>query len=292
MAMSSERPIEQPTVQNLPSYLGFGTLDPASVHFDGEHLSAHYQYGDGDIAYRVDWQSGRCLLEAQFHGEPVSISGGRDLQSALFQSFLGRAEPADDPRFVDLCQRVVGSGNIYFQFPQAFRRGSPGYLYYPAGLLFSLRLPIVRENRPAWDVFRIVARSGEGLPMSLDDEGPGAIISLTPGGEPYVEEIEIAQFVTPLYQVLDACRIIAEHRLIAPEQTYRVSVADASVVAPGGLQVYQGHAAGGPALFATVAADPESELPWKDQVAMTTDRLVEFATGLAGGADRLVPSRS
>jgi len=156
MVTSNSRPIEQPTVQNMPPYLGFGTLDPESVRPDGGRLTARYQCADGATAYSVDWRSGRCLLEAQFEGEPISISGGRDLQHALFQSFLGLAEPAEDPRFVDLCRRVVDSGNIYFQFPRPFLRGGPGYLYYPAGLLFSLRLPIVWENRPAWDVFHIL----------------------------------------------------------------------------------------------------------------------------------------
>src|SRR4051794_15625476 len=55
--------------------------------------------------------------------------------------------------------------------------------------------------------------------------------------------------------------VLAEHRLIAPGQTYRMAVADASVAVPGGAQVYQGHEAGGPALFATAVADPDSELP-------------------------------
>jgi hypothetical protein len=58
-------------------------------------------------------------------------------------------------------------------------------------------------------------------------------------------------------------------------------VADASATGPGGFQVYQGHEAGGPALFAMVAADPTSELSWKDQVALAGDRLVEFAAGVA-----------
>jgi hypothetical protein len=290
MATSHARPIEQPSVESLPPYLGFGTLDPASVCYDGGRLTAHYRYSDGGIAYRVDWQSGRCLLEAEFEGEPISISEGRDLQSALFQSFLGRAEPAEDPRFVDLCRRVVGSGNVYFRFPGAFRRGSPGCLYYPAGLLFSLRLPIVWENRPAWDVFRILVMPRDELPMKMFAEGPGAIISLLTTGEVQVEEVSIVDFETTLHQVADACQVIAQHRLITTGQTYRMTVADASVVSPGGLRVYQGHVGGGPALFATVAADPSSELSWKDQMAVAADQLVEFATGPAGKAAQVTPS--
>jgi hypothetical protein len=281
MATPRARPIDQPVVENLPSYLGFGTLDPGSIRIDGEHLIARYQYADGSTAYQIDWQPGHCLLEAQFEDEPIVCSGDRDLQGALFQSFLGRGLPAEDPRFVDLCQRVVTSGNIYFQFPGAFRRGSPGYLYYPAGLLFGLRLPIAWENRPAWDVFQVLTMAREDLPMSLFAEGPGAIVSLFPDGELRVDEIEIAQFVAPLCRVVDACRILAAHQLIAPGQTYRMVVADASATGPGGFQVYQGHEAGGPALFAMVAADPTSELSWKDQVALAGDRLVEFAAGVA-----------
>jgi hypothetical protein len=205
------------------------------------------------------------------------------MKHAVIQSFLGRPEPTEDPRFVDLCRRVVDSGNVSFQFPRSFRRGSPGCLYHPAGLLFSLSLPIVWENRPAWDGFHILTMKRDSHSLDLFAYSPGAIISLMPDGELHVEEIEIAQFTAPLCQVVDACRTIAERRLIAPNQTHRMTVADASVAAPGGLQVYQGHEVGGPALFATVAADPSSELSWKDQVAVATDRLVGFATGLAGG---------
>lgn len=123
--------------------------------------------------------------------------------------------------------------------------------------------------------------------MKLLEAGPGAILSLMPDGELRVDEIEIAQFITPLYQVADACRIIAEHRLIAPGQTHRMTVADASVAAPGGLRVYQGHEEGGPTLFATVAADPSSELSWKDQAVQAAAQFVEWLSGRTGGAGRV-----
>jgi hypothetical protein len=249
-------------------------------------VCARYQYPDGTTAYRVDWRPGLCLLDTLFKDDLLLFSGGPDLQGALFQNFLNTGEPAADPRFIDLCQQVVDSANVYFQFPKAFRRGGAGALYFPAGLLFSLSLPIVWENRPAWDVFRVLALRRQGLPMSLDAEGPGASISLMPDGELRVEEIEIAQFITPLCQVVDACQIIAEHRLIARGQTYRLTVADASVAAPGGLQVYQGHEAGGPALFATLAPDLTSEVSWRDQVVRAGDRLIEFARQLRGMAER------
>jgi len=113
-----------------------------------------------------------------------------------------------------------------------------------------------------------------------------------PDGEARVEEIEIAQFVAPLYQVVDACRMIADHRLIAPGQMYCMTAADASVAAPGGVQVYRGHQSGGPTLFATVAADPSSERSWEDQVASAGDRVVEFATRLASDVGQVNPSRS
>jgi hypothetical protein len=129
-------------------------------------------------------------------------------------------------------------------------------------------------------VFLVLTARQEDLPLDLFAVGPGAILSLTADGELRVEEIEMAHFTTPLCRVGDACRIIAEHRLIAPGQMYRMTAADASVAATGGLQVYQGHEAGGPALFATVAANLGSELPWNDQVAVAAGRLVEFATGL------------
>jgi hypothetical protein len=45
-------------------------------------------------------------------------------------------------------------------------------------------------------------------------------------------------------------------------------------------------------MFAAIAADPDAELSYKDQVALAADRLVEFATGLAGGAAQVNPSRS
>jgi hypothetical protein len=274
------RAIEQPSEEDLPPYLAFGTLDLGSIRCDGERLIARYEYADGSTAYRVDWQPGRCPLEAQFNGEPVTVSGERDLQGAFFQSFLSRAEPAEDPRFIDLCQRVINTGNIHFHFPGAFLRGRPGMLYYPTGLLFGPRVPIVWGNHVPWDVFRILRMPREELPMKLFTEGPRAIISVMPDGELSIEEIEIAQFITPLCQVMDACRYLAQHRLIAPGQTYRVTVDDASVMAPGRLQVYQGHVQGGPALFAVCSSDPTADRPWKDQLVTAVDQIAGCAKDL------------
>jgi hypothetical protein len=53
------------------------------------------------------------------------------------------------------------------------------------------------------------------LPMMLFTEGPGAISSLIADGGLRVEEIDVAQFIRSLCQVVDGCRYFAQDKLIA-----------------------------------------------------------------------------
>jgi len=93
---------------------------------------------------------------------------------------------------------------------------------------------------------------------------------------------------------LAPCRDIGRGRLSHTCRPAQPSFTTSRPGAHGDLLLgrHVGIAAGGPAVFATVATDPESDPPWTDEVSIAADRLVEIAEGLAGGADQVNLSRS
>jgi hypothetical protein len=246
------RPIEPPTIEALPPEMGFGVLDPASVAFEDGRLRARYlDAEDGDLAYAVDWAPGRCRLDAHCAGQLVTLSGYPDLQAALVRSFLGLGPT--DPRLVRLCQRLIRLGNVYFRYPDLRPGRATGLLFFPAGLIFELRLPVVPANAAVWEAARTLLACGGGDGrLALVREGPGTIFRLGADGAVRAEAIVVADLSAPLARLPRAVGWLAN--VIAPGKAYRLAVLDAGVA--GDLQVYPGERSRGELAFGVFSGNP------------------------------------
>lgn len=281
-----ERGPEVPRIEALPRGMGFGSLDRQSVRMVGGQLTAEYA-DDGEVVYRVAWGHRGCLLDAYFEGRLVTKSFGADLQTALQYSFLGIGEPAQDPRFVRLAGRVTEPGNVYFRFPA--RRDAPGsrMIFYPSGLRFVVRQPIVEGNRRAWEAFKGgLDRSGGLEELRPVAERGGAMLHLTTAGELRSEEVTVADLVAPLRTVAEAARRCRAAGLIPSGRAYRLAVMEASDAALGGAQLYLGDREQGELAFAIFPDDP---LPDGGPARTREDAADLFLDGvrrlLAGGRD-------
>ena len=187
----------EPTVADLPTYLGFGLLDQGSVRFEEGCLTATYS-DEHHLVYEVRWNHNGCLLKSHWRGREVGRSGGPDLQKAFFYSWHGAESSWEDQRFTDVSNEIMRAGNVYFVFPR------PEHVFFPAGLVFALRQPLPRSRLPAWEALKRVLES-EATPgprPSVYREGPGSILHLLAGGDTWSEPVLVVDLVVPLARVV------------------------------------------------------------------------------------------
>lgn len=188
-----------PTAADLPTYLGFGLLDQGSVRFEDGWLTATYS-DEHDLVYEVRWNPNGCVLKSYWRGRELGRSGGPDLQKAFFYSWHGAEKSWEDQRFIDLSNEIIRAGNVHFVFPR------PEQVFFPAGLLFTLRQPITQSSLAAWEALKPVFESAvtpEPRPR-LYREGPGSIVHLLEGGDTWTERVLVVDLSVPLARVVQA----------------------------------------------------------------------------------------
>jgi hypothetical protein len=276
------RQLAQPSPEALPEHLAFGTIDRASVRTTAQTVMATYRDGR-DICYEVAWAPGRCSLREYVAGSVIASSSGRDLEEAMVMSLWTVEDFSEHPRFVALAQRVLEAGtNTYFRYP---RPGGDRVFYYPAGLLFDLRLPVTRENRAAWQAFRSWLDQDPALRSVVQRirDGPGTILTLMASGEVRAEPVMIADLMAPLATLEAAVWVCAQSHVISPGLRYRLAVAEVSEAFPNHLTLYAGNQDAGEILFTVL---PEELLgvpfPRRGAVAeLMRTRGAEFRRSLA-----------
>lgn len=210
---------KSPTVDDLPTYLGFGLLDQRSVRFEEGCLTATYS-DEHDLVYEVRWNPNGCVLKSYWRGREVGRSGGPDLQKAFFYSWHGAEKSLEDQRFVDLSNEVIQAGNVYFLFPR------PEFVFYPAGLLFTLRQPIPERLSAAWQAFKHTLEfEGEPQPrLVVGREGLGSILHLADDGDMWSEEVLVVDLVVPLARIVQAVARCIQGGIVPSGKHHRLVV--------------------------------------------------------------------
>jgi hypothetical protein len=164
----------------------------------------------------------------------------------------------DYPRLVEIGLRLAALGNIRFHPLGDEQR----IVYYPSGLLFALRLPVVSANRAAWEQARVELEHGEA-PSYLQLLWPrgGILFHLSIAGELSAETISVVDLTTPLAPVIDAVRWCFDRQLPAPERAYRLAVLDPSVAAAGVLVIETGDRSRGDLATYVYPDDPPGSPP-------------------------------
>ena len=135
----------------LPPCIGFGVLDDSRTRIEypedkngGPILNASYLSYEGELVYKVRLKNESCYVEELFEGRVVGMTTSPTLQKAFFQKFLCIGE---NPRFQQMIDRITKDKNVAFVRP-----GRDGFrtLFFPAGLIFVLRLPVSGTGRSSW----------------------------------------------------------------------------------------------------------------------------------------------
>jgi len=159
--------------QELPAYLGLGTLDPASVSTKAGKTKADYRL-DGDLIYQVTLGQSQCVIQEFLDGEELGRSTQANLKDAFTHNLMS-LPPYENRRFERLYHRICDNRNIHLEFAD-----QPETIFFPAGYIFVLRLPIVVSNQAKWESLKTkFKQAGDSTPLQFDAEHTASSFALT-----------------------------------------------------------------------------------------------------------------
>ena len=211
-----------PTPGDLPDYLGFGLLDQDSIGSENGWLTATYS-DEHDVVYEVRWNANGCLLKSYWRGREVGRSDGPDLQKAFFSSWLYDEKSWEDERFIDLSNEIIAIGNVYSL------RSRLEYVFYPAGVLFTLRQAIPEGSLSAWEAFKRTLEAEAALPprRTIYLEAPGSILHLLEDGDTWREPVLVVDLVVSLARLPQAVRQCVDGGIVPRGLHHRLLVSTA-----------------------------------------------------------------
>ena len=97
--------------QELPTALGLGTLDPASVSVKAGNTTANYLLGS-EVVYQVTLSQSRCAIHEFLDGQEL----GKTVQATLKAAFthhLMSLPPYENRRFERLYHQIADSFSVF-----------------------------------------------------------------------------------------------------------------------------------------------------------------------------------
>ncbi|HSN61303.1 MAG TPA: hypothetical protein VLR49_10235 [Ferruginibacter sp.] len=226
----------QPSPGELPSYLGYGILDKASIQFKNGLLNASYVFErDNSLVHQVSWEENRCSLDTFCHGNRVRITSYPTLKQALLADCMSWTLN-DDDCFQFLAKEVSKLGNIYVSHPKPDEENT-SINYFPAGKLFLFSLPLL-DKSPAYVEF--LNNVKEDASIRFMRERKGLLLQAKPHSPVTLHPIVIADFVVPLAHLASAAQIMVEANIIQKEKMFRLIINEAINAESSLMQVFLG----------------------------------------------------
>lgn len=194
---SSESKKEIKTLcEELPEYLGFGRLDFESVDMSNHKVIAEYRT-DNDLVYEVELSNNKCRISESFHGEKISITNHVSLEKAFLHHCMSTFR-TPHRRLDDISRRLSAVGNVILGISTT----SPHCFFYPAGILFTVRVPLISQSKNEWRpppfVDEVEDRVIEG---AFDGVREGLMGFLRTNGDVDIQEIRFLQFTAKLAEI-------------------------------------------------------------------------------------------
>jgi hypothetical protein len=269
MQQQPVQPLNHPS--QLPEYLGFGRLDHSSIWFEAPKIYAEYSIG-ADLVYRVELAENGCRVWEYFEGHTLGHSHYPTLQEAFYQHRT-LWSPELHPRLQQITQKIAAGGVIHFHFPKLVR-----FLYFPAGLIFSLYLPVMAENREPWERLQNRERTrGKDSPLHIHGKHGGAVLRMLSSGVVSAKPVQVVSISSLLVELEQVCKMLIESGALLPAKEYPLVVAVAPLELPHPMVVWPGEPGSEIAAIGLVGLeqnvpDPTQSLP----------AFVRFSTELLG----------
>ena len=123
----------------FPDYLGYGKLDPKTIHEEEGFRSAEYHLLGQNVMTVKCWEN-ITEIQEYWEGCPLSMTRHRDLQQAVSRHFLITGH-SKNPIYSYLMDKIIRMGNIYAQYDEDSNQSWKA-IYYPAVYLYMIRIPI------------------------------------------------------------------------------------------------------------------------------------------------------
>ncbi len=220
------------SLDSLPDYLGLGTLDTNSVVKSQGKVSADYIW-ENEILYKVSADIPYCQIVEFFDGKPLATTSGHDSLRKTFFNHLMSQPPYQSRQLERLFHKLADGRNINVRFAS-----QPSYLYYPAGYIFSLRQPIISDNKPIFLKIEkeLAGSSNDGI--SLDSKREGVIIRLLKNGKVTVKQVMVVDFSSILFHLVRSVDMLWESGIVPNQIEYRLTVMDILETSAGNISVY------------------------------------------------------
>ena len=221
----------------FPSCIGFGTLDASRTRIEhpedknGEPiLNVSYITSKGELVYEVRLEKESCYVEEFFEGRVIGGTKSTTLEMAFFRHFLWWGS---NPRFRKMLERITKDKNVALVRP-----GRDGFrsVYFPEGLIFILRLPVVPYDRITETEPKLRDISSH---VRIDGVYEGKIITAGQGRlTNYFARF--VDFVATLWNFEETVDLIFERGLVPQYPEMGLFILDPADAAPGSFKVYLG----------------------------------------------------
>ncbi len=221
----------------LPSCIGFGMLDARRTRIEppedksGEPiLNVSYVTREGDLVYKVRLEKEFCYVEEFFEGRLISGAKSTTLKKAFTQNFLCWSS---NPRFRKMIDKIMRDRNV-----SLVRPGQYGFrsVFFPEGLIFFLRLPVVPYDRMAEIEPKLRDISSH---VFIDGIYGGEVIA---SGQGLVTHYfaRFIDFIATLWNLEETLDLIFEQGLVPLYPQMGLYILDPADAVPGSFKVYLG----------------------------------------------------
>jgi hypothetical protein len=236
----------------LPEYLGLGILDRDSVVRTDTGVKATYS-SNNDLVYSVDWTMDMCRLEEFFEGKSFSITMERNLAFAISAS-LKCIELTENPRLAQLSDQISHMGNVNIQYPSVYNFN----VFYPAGLIFLLRQPIMGSNYIAWYKLKSIIEANSGFcPIQIQSERQALTIKLHFNQTYDIGTVTLVDLGCKLVDLVKAAEICCRNGLVPDQLVYCLCIGEALYFKRKSFHIFRGGDTVGYKAFAILNHEPE-----------------------------------
>lgn len=232
------------SLNEFPSYIGFGRLNQKTFSESKEIVSADYFFQDKPV-HQISHNkvSGSWVIKDIFD-DKGSISSSAELKNSVVMHF-NNLDCKSNSIFNFVRDTVCSRGNIYFENLASMKDEGGVASFFPAGRLVILRLPVFFDDagRSKADVLinKIPYLEAENRPLLKICEAYNTSLLLPEeNGNTTVIPVLMIEYIVTLASILNAVDWICNNNLLSPERIFRMIIQDSKSKAQHKIQTFGG----------------------------------------------------
>ena len=215
---------------NLPTYLGYGVLNPDSYKFIDGKAYADYHY-QGFPILKVEQSEKGARIEEMYGDKTLGMSYGANLERAIFQHYLS-LDQLESPLHRAWISNLISQGNIYAEY---ISKTKDRVLFYPAVYLIDIRVPVLDEDLKKVEAFIAIPEIKKLQPRL----SPSKLIMVYPDRTENLT-INMLKITTPIAFTIGVAKVLSEGGIIKKEKRLRAIVNVANPQTGTSIRTFRG----------------------------------------------------